>query len=387
MNCPVCGRAVQPGDAFCGTCGAALAPTAQPPAHQAPAEQQPVTQQIEPVDPAPQHAAEAPPASQPAAQFRPTPWAQPSPYQEAPYQEAPFQQSPSQQAPYPEGGYPPPGQPYPQPQAYQEQPSVAEDLLSEEPDYAEPADPNYPGDYYAVEASEDRTTKWIVGGIVAVLAFAAIVLSGLALIKRSRHDSNGERSSTSGSAGKSAESTSSGKSSSSAPTKTPPKPVRSVTISGASSGTKYTVAIWSEDTQKDCAAHSYGKAVVAYLKKYPCSSMTRRVGTTTVNGKPVGFALTVITIPGTSGHPQKPAGDFLKLVSKDGTGNVNDLLREGKRLPTGPTAVPSPDAFSVANKSADVIIVDAWYLSGKTPGNDPPLTKLAADFFQQKGVG
>lgn len=383
MNCPVCGRAVQPGDAFCGTCGTALAATAQPPAHQVPAEQQPFTQQIEPVDPPPQHAAASPPAAQapdpyqPPAQFQPTPWAQPPPYQEAP----------DQQAPYPPAGYPAP---------YDDQPSVAEDLLSDEPGYAEPAydqpaasDPNYPGSYYSENEPKDRTTKWIVGGIVAVLAFAAIVLSGLALIKRSRHDTNGQRSSSSNSAGKSSSgaSTSSGKSSSSASTKTPPKPVRSVTISGAPSGTNYTVAIWSEDTQRDCAAHAYGKQVVGYLKKYPCSAMTRRVGTTTVNGKPVGFALTVITIPGTSAQPDKYSGDFLKLVSKDGTGNISDLLREGKRLPSGPAAVPSPDAFSVYNKSADVIIVEAWYLSGKTPSNDPPLTKLATDFFQQKGVG
>ncbi len=310
-----------------------------------------------------------PPQAYPPAQFQPTPWAEP-PIPDPPYQQAPRYESPA--SPYAQG-----------PQAYEE-PGVPDDLFADQPRYLEPdgRDPGYPG-YYAADEPPDRSTKWIVGGIVAVLAFAAIVLSGLALINRSHHHTNSQKSSTSGRSSRSSTS----KSTSSGSASAAPKPVRSVTLTATASGTKYTVSIWAEDTQKDCAAHAYGTQVVNYLKKYPCSAMTRRVGTTTVNGKGAGFALSVITIPGPSAHPQKYAGDFLKLVSKDGTGNLSDLLREGKRLPSGPRAVPSPDAFSVDTKDTTVIVVDAWYLSGKTPTNDPPLTKLAGDFFLQKGVG
>jgi hypothetical protein len=79
----------------------------------------------------------------------------------------------------------------------------------------------------------------------------------------------------------------------------------------------------------------------------------------------------------------KTAGDFRTLVAADGTGNINDLLREGRRLPSGPSAVPTPDAFSVLGQDAGVAIVDAWYLDGPTPNNDPALVKMGHDIFLQ----
>lgn len=69
------------------------------------------------------------------------------------------------------------------------------------------------------------------------------------------------------------------------------------------------------------------------------------------------------------------------LVEKSGSGNVNDLLREGRRLPTGPSRVPSPASFSTMVHGDDVITVAAWYLQGRTPNNDAPLMKMAGDIY------
>ena len=151
---------------------------------------------------------------------------------------------------------------------------------------------------------------------------------------------------------------------------------------GTPSGATYQVSIWAEETDQDCHAHAHGNAVVTFLAKRPCTSMTRRLGTTTVDGKAVGFALTAIRFP--SG---KTAGEFRVLVTKDGTGNLDDLLADGKRLPAGPRSLPAPDGFSSLSRGNEALVVDAWYLTGSTPANDPPLTALANDFFGRDGVG
>jgi hypothetical protein len=161
----------------------------------------------------------------------------------------------------------------------------------------------------------------------------------------------------------------------------PSAPVRTATVHAGSA--TYLVKIWTETTNADCAAHAYGTPVISYLKAHPCSGVTRLLATTTVNGKAVGFAQSAIGFKGTAPDVYTTAGNFRVLVTQEGTGNVNDLLREGRRLPSGPTAVPSPDAFSALGQDAGVTIVDAWYLDQPTPDNDPPLLKMAHDIFLQ----
>lgn len=143
------------------------------------------------------------------------------------------------------------------------------------------------------------------------------------------------------------------------------------------------IKVWSETTDTACATHAYGAPVIAYLQTHACNGVTRLLATTTVNGKAVGFAQSRLGFPGTAGQPYKAASDFLRLVERDGTGNINDLLREGRRLPSGPISVPTPNAFTAVGQDAEVTIVEAWYLDGPTPVNDPPLVKMAHEIFLQ----
>jgi hypothetical protein len=156
--------------------------------------------------------------------------------------------------------------------------------------------------------------------------------------------------------------------------------VRTVRVSGHHGD--YVVQVWAETEVRDCAAHAYG-AVVAYLRKHPCNGMQQLLATTTVNGKPVGLASRSIGFRGTGGSAYRVAGGFRSLVTKSGTGNLNDLLREGYRLPSGPTSVPFPNAFDAQSQDAGVTVVEAWYLNGHTPDNDPPLVHMAQDLFLQ----
>jgi hypothetical protein len=163
----------------------------------------------------------------------------------------------------------------------------------------------------------------------------------------------------------------------------PDKPLRTKAVTAGGTGTTYVIKVWAEQNVKDCAAHAYGDPVIHYLQTHPCFGLGQLLATTTVNGREVGFAQRSIGFTGGEPASYRAADNFAKLVAKDGTGNLNDLMREGYRLPSGPTSVPFPNAFSALGQDNNVTIVEAWYLKGATPDNDRALEKMAQDIFLQ----
>ena len=124
--------------------------------------------------------------------------------------------------------------------------------------------------------------------------------------------------------------------------------------------------------------------MINYLRTHGCRGVRRLLATTTVDGRQVGFAQSDLSFRGSTVEKSyAAAGNFRTLVTRDGTGNVNDLFRDGYRLPSGPTSVPSPDAFSALAQDNGCTVVDAWYLDGATPDNDPALVKMASDIYLQ----
>lgn len=162
----------------------------------------------------------------------------------------------------------------------------------------------------------------------------------------------------------------------------PSTPLRSATVTG-SDGSSYLVQVWASVQTPTCADHAYGQPMIDFLRTHKCSGLTRRLATTTVHGRAVGLAISDLGFTGRDPGVYKTAGDFVKLVTRNGTGNLVDLLRDGYRLPAGPTSVPSPDAFSAQGQDAGVEVVDAWYLDGPTRENDPALVTLAQSIFLQ----
>jgi hypothetical protein len=161
----------------------------------------------------------------------------------------------------------------------------------------------------------------------------------------------------------------------------PTTPLRTATVHGTH-GT-YVIKVWARVHAATCADHAYGTAVINYLTAHPCTGLDRLLATTVVHGRPVGFAQSSLGFEGVSPRVYEVAGHFRTLVTKDGTGNLKDLFRSGYRLPSGPTHVPSPDAFSAQGQDSGVTIVDAWYLDGSTPDNDPALVAMANDIYLQ----
>jgi len=163
----------------------------------------------------------------------------------------------------------------------------------------------------------------------------------------------------------------------------PSTPAREVTVTSTDGSRSYDVKIWWQVNDTDCADHAYGNPVVQYLTAHPCQAMTRLLATTTVGGKAVGFAETDIGFVGNAPAVYQTAGNFATLERKNGTGSIDDLLREGYRLPTGPSKIPSSEAFSVESQDSGVTIVDAFFLSGTTPNNDKALIQMEQDMYLQ----
>lgn len=168
------------------------------------------------------------------------------------------------------------------------------------------------------------------------------------------------------------------------PTVIPPPdtPLKTVTVH-APDGKTYVVKIWADVKNDTCFDHAYGAPMITFLTQHPCFGLRRYLGTTTVGGRPVGFAESSTGFPGTPKDLYGEAGKFAQLEQQDGTGSINDLLREGYRLPSGPTSVPSSEAFNVLGQDQGVTVWDVWYLDGGTPNNDPALIKMTQDLFLQ----
>jgi hypothetical protein len=161
----------------------------------------------------------------------------------------------------------------------------------------------------------------------------------------------------------------------------PQTPARTVTVHAAAA--VYVVKIWWEVEDDSCFDHAYGQQMIAFLIQHPCHGLDRYLGTTTVGGRPAAFAESVTGFSGTAKDPYVNSAEFTRLEEADGTGSINDLLREGYRLPSGPSAVPAAEAFNVLGQDNGVTVWDAWYLDGATPANDSALVQMTKDIFLQ----
>jgi hypothetical protein len=229
------------------------------------------------------------------------------------------------------------------------------------------------------------SARMIIGGIAAVLLMAGCATS----TKGSGAPGPASTSAAATTADAPATSTASSSSAAATPSASknvapvPASPLRTDMITSTDGATQYSVKVWVQDDTIDCENHAYGAKVIAYLKANLCRGMTRLLASTTVNGRPVGIAQSLISFSGGAPADYQAAGNFKDLVTQNGTGNLNDLLREGKRFPNSGTNVGDPDAFSAESQDAGVGIDDVWYLDGSTPENDPPLLTLAQSLFLQ----
>jgi hypothetical protein len=163
----------------------------------------------------------------------------------------------------------------------------------------------------------------------------------------------------------------------------PNTPIREVTVHSVDGTTTYDIKIWVQVQTRTCANHAHGVPIVQYLTAHPCAGLTRLLATTEVGGRPVGFAQSSLGFIGNAPTVYQTAGNFASLERANNTGSIDDLFVDGYRLPSGPSKLPSPDAFEVQAQDSGVTVVDAFYLDGATPNNAPALIKMAQDIYLQ----
>jgi hypothetical protein len=182
------------------------------------------------------------------------------------------------------------------------------------------------------EAPADRPRGRVaLIALVAVLAVAVLGVAGW-LVLRGQDDSG------SGDAGLTA-----------AETATPGPVVGDVQEVG---GTQYTVeALQVDDT---CADHAYGDTA-AFFAGADCTGLSRALYSADINGASVVVSVTRVQMPDTATARQLQA-----LTDRNGSGNVNDLLREGIRYTGSPAELSGAEYASAVSGSAVTIVESAW---------------------------
>ncbi len=103
----------------------------------------------------------------------------------------------------------------------------------------------------------------------------------------------------------------------------------------------------------DCASHAYGQTK-AFLTDTPCQQLTRGLYTTTTpDGMTVYTSVSVVRM-----KTPEDAAKLKDLTTRDGTGNVNDLVKDGAvRVPNLTTLANG--GFAARQQDRDVIIIES----------------------------
>jgi len=156
----------------------------------------------------------------------------------------------------------------------------------------------------------------------------------------------------------------------------PGKPPTSALRTTAPAG--YSVKV--TDEIKDCAGHARGLAKTTF-EHANCSKATRLLATGTVDGRPVLYVAARIQMASA-----KAAATVKQVLDGSGTGNLNDLLREGKTFPGAPGKMPTSGYASVQSGRV-VAVAEAGYVDGgRSSNSDPALRAAAANVAQTLGA-
>ncbi|GAA1224302.1 hypothetical protein GCM10009676_02240 [Prauserella halophila] len=120
-----------------------------------------------------------------------------------------------------------------------------------------------------------------------------------------------------------------------------------------------------------CAANSYGD-VVGWFREHPCDRVHRSLYETRTQDARALVSVVVVTMPGQTGAKQ------LKVTTDtEGTGNVNDLVRDGTAtLPGAPNVAGGEYASRVVGNRLTIVEVQFFE---DTSGSQELLGEIAHD--------
>ena len=131
----------------------------------------------------------------------------------------------------------------------------------------------------------------------------------------------------------------------------------------------YTVKV--TDVITDCADHSHGRTKSSF-KHENCVKATRSLATGQVSGRPTVFVISRIEMASPDA-----AASVKQVLDATGTGNLNDLLREGKTFAGAPGTMPASGYASVQTGPV-VVVAEAGFVKGPSSSSNPALRSAAA---------
>lgn len=127
------------------------------------------------------------------------------------------------------------------------------------------------------------------------------------------------------------------------------------------------------DVITDCAGHSRGKAQASF-KAENCLKATRTLATGEVNGRPVLFVVSRIEMA-----TGEAAASVKQVLDGSGTGNLNDLLRDGKTYQGAPAKMPI-SGYASLQAGTVLTVAEAGFIDeGRSSNTDPALRSAAAE--------
>ena len=136
-------------------------------------------------------------------------------------------------------------------------------------------------------------------------------------------------------------------------------------------GVQYTVeAVQVDDT---CVGHAYGETET-FFEGTNCTGLSRALYSAQLDGGAVVVAVSRVRMPDTA-----TARDLRALTDRNGSGNVNDLLREGVGYAGGPDELSSAEYASAVSGPTVTIVESAWA--------DPAAGGSAADIDRMAANG
>jgi hypothetical protein len=103
-----------------------------------------------------------------------------------------------------------------------------------------------------------------------------------------------------------------------------------------------------------CQGHAYN-SVADFFARSDCTSLSRSLWSADVGGKPAVVSLARVTMADVAN-----AQALRSLADTDGSGNVNDLLREGVRYDGGPTKLAAAEYASAQQGTTVTIVESSW---------------------------
>ncbi len=309
-------------------------------------------------------------AEAPAAEARhaETQQIRPTGQQQAPTHEAPTQQAPTQQAPTNQGGGP---RQAPASTDGRDHTGGIGGLFgaggpgpTETPPAWTPPTPPAAWSDPAGEDEPEAPARRPRGLLVVLAALALVVVLGLGGFLLTRGGGGGDET---GGSDDVAQTTSAAPTTSEPVAPTGP-PIGSTQVVA---GTTYTLQAFQYDAS--CAGRAYG-ATQGFFATTDCDGLVRTLWSAEVEGLPAVVSLSQVTMPDAA-----RAQALLGLTDTAGTGNVNDLLREGVRYDGGPDALSGAEYASSPEGDVATIVETDWV---DAEGSDAALLALAENGLQ-----